>query len=92
MALVQPYGLDQPLMVSELLPPLTEFPSLTNEHIAHYEAALDAFIAGNWDDAYELLHQVPPTDRGKDFLLGYIIQNNHTPPPKWNGVIPLARK
>ena len=42
--------------------------------------------------AYELLHLIPPQDRAKDFLLGFIIQHNHTPPSNWKGVIPLASK
>jgi adenylate cyclase len=89
---VQPYGLDTPLEVSELLPPAAEYPLLSDAHLATYEQALDAFLAGDWNTAFELLHQVPPQDRGKDFLLGYIIQHNHTPPPHWDGVILLDSK
>jgi len=92
LARVQPYGLDTPLVVSELLPPATEYPVLGDEHLKYYEEALDAFLAGQWTTAYELLHRVPPQDRGKDFILGYIIQHNHTPPPNWNGVVPLDAK
>ncbi len=40
-----PYGLDTPLEVSELLPPVAEFPELTDEHLAFFEAAVDAFLA-----------------------------------------------
>ena len=28
----------------------------------------------------------------KDFLTVYIAQHNRTPPPDWDGVIPLASK
>ncbi|HEY8503829.1 MAG TPA: hypothetical protein VIL46_04560, partial [Gemmataceae bacterium] len=62
------------------------------EHLAHYEAALDAFLKGDWAAAYAELHQVPPSDLGKDILTGFIIQHNHTPPPGWDGVIPLTSK
>jgi len=92
LALVKPYGLETPVMVSELLPPQDQHPDLTDEHLAHYEAALDAFIKGDWSAAYERLHLVPPQDLGKDILTGFIIQHNHTPPAGWNGVIALANK
>ena len=55
-------------------------------------AALDAFLAGDWNEAYGLLHRVPPDDRGKDVLTEFILKNNRTPPPGWDGVIPLASK
>ena len=92
LALVKPYGLETPVMVSELLPPAIQCPLLSDEHLTHYEAALDAFLKGDWMVAYEQLHQVPPQDHGKDLLLGFILQHNHTPPPGWNGVIPLESK
>ncbi len=92
LAVVQPYGIDAPLTVSELLPPLSEYPLLSDLHLAQYEAALDAFLKGDWTKTYELLHLIPPQDRAKDFLLGFIIQNNHAPPANWNGVIPLSSK
>ena len=46
----------------------------------------------DWVKAYELLHKLPPQDRGKDLLTGFILQYNHTPPPNWEGVIPLLNK
>ncbi len=92
LALVRPYGLETPLMVSELLPPQEQYPSLTEEHVACYEAALEAFLKGDWGTAYEQLHRVPPDDLGKDLLTGFIIQHNHTPPAGWDGVISLVSK
>jgi adenylate cyclase len=92
LARVKPYGMDTPLIVSELLPPADQYPALSDEHLASYEAALDAFLKGDWSTAYTCLHQVPPQDLGKDFLTGFIIQHNHTPPPGWDGVIPLSSK
>jgi adenylate cyclase len=92
LAVVKPYGLDTPLEVSELLPPEDEFPELTDQHIAEYEAALAAFQAGDWSRSFELLHRVPATDRVKDFLTVFIAQHNRTPPPGWDGVIPLQSK
>jgi adenylate cyclase len=78
--------------VSELLPPASSYPVLTDEQIAHYEEALQAFLDGQWNQAYELLHQVPPQDRGKDFLTSLIIEHDHTPPATWDGIVPLQAK
>ena len=39
-----------------------------------------------------MLEAFPPQDRGKDLLTGFILQYNHTPPPNWDGVIPLTSK
>ncbi len=92
LAKVLPYGLETPLVVTELIPPTGPDSVLTDAHLADYEEALDAFMKGDWVRAYELLHQLPPQDRGKDLLTGYILQFNHTPPPGWDGVVPLTGK
>jgi adenylate cyclase len=68
LARVKPYGLDTPVIVTELLPPIGTEDAPSNEDIAAYEAALDSFLAGDWNAAYKLLHQLPPDDRGKDVL------------------------
>jgi adenylate cyclase len=91
-ARVKPYGLENALTVTELLPPVAELPELSDAHIGYYESALDALVAGRWPEAYELLHKVPPEDRAKDFLTVYIAQHNRVAPPGWDGVIPLSRK
>jgi adenylate cyclase len=91
-ARVRPFGMDAAVEISELLPPLDQFPQLTDEAIADYEAALDAFEARRWSQAFELLHRVPAVDRVKDFLTVYIAQHNRTPPRGWDGVISLASK
>ncbi|MBN1911494.1 MAG: adenylate/guanylate cyclase domain-containing protein [Pirellulales bacterium] len=92
LAVVRPYGLDTPLEISELLPPEEDHPQLTNEHLACYEAALDAFLEGDWSSALRRLHQVPTDDLVTDFLTVYIGRHNRTPPRGWDGVIPLERK
>jgi hypothetical protein len=33
-----------------------------------------------------------PNVSGKDLLTGYILQFNHTPPPGWEGIVPLTVK
>jgi adenylate cyclase len=92
LAVVKPYGMNTAVEVSELLPPAKDYPELADEHIQSYEGALDAFLAGDWSEALELLHRVPAKDRVKDFLTIFIAQHNRTPPPGWNGVVPLSSK
>lgn len=92
LAIVKPYGLDTPLEVSELLPPVSQYPLLTDEHIAIYETALEKFLARQWAAAFELLHHIPAEDEVKDFLTVYIAEHNRRPPMHWDGVIPLESK
>jgi adenylate cyclase len=92
LAVVTPVGLDTPLTVYELLPPVSEYPVLTDEHLRRYEAALDAFVAGRWSQALEFLHSVPTEDTTKDFLEEFILRHRRAPPANWQGIIPLDRK
>lgn len=92
LAKVKPYGLATPLMATELVPPVGAGGVLTDEDIAVYEKALDAFLLGDWNTAYKLLHVVPADDRGKDLLTEFILKTNRTPPTGWTGVIPLGSK
>lgn len=92
LARVKPYGMDTPIEVAELLPPVEAFPELDDAAISNYESALDAFLAGHWKEANQLLHLVPASDPVKDFLTVFIAQHNRVPPPDWNGVIPLTSK
>lgn len=91
-AVVRPYGMTTPIMVSELLPSAADDPDLTDEHLAHYDRALNEFLAGHWSEAIELLHYLPAKDRVKDFLTVYIMEHDRTPPPNWDGVIQLLTK
>jgi len=91
-AVVRPYGMEMPLEVAELLPPADQYPQLSDEQIALYEAGLDAFLAGRWSQAYQYLHQLPADDQVADFLTAFITQHNRMPPPQWNGVISLQTK
>lgn len=89
-AVVRPRGLSAAVPVRELLPPEEEFPDLQQQHITAYESALESLLARDWATAFEHLHEVPPTDRVKDFLTVFIAQNARTPPPDWDGVIPVG--
>lgn len=89
---VRPYGMESALMVSELLPPGDQDPTLSDQNVADFDLAVDSLVAGRWSEALELLHKVPAKDRAKDFLTIFIVQNNYEPPAKWDGVIPMPSK
>jgi len=91
-AKVSPYGMEAAIEISELLPPEDQFPQLSNQHLAVGEKALDAFLAGDWASAYDLLRRMPTEDRVSDFLTVYIAQHNRSAPPGWDGAIRLSAK
>ena len=88
---VQPVGMEQPLTISELLPPESE-DTISDEQIILYEKALDTFIAGEWTESIDLLGELPIRDRGKDFLMIHIAQHHYEPPSDWNGTVVLTSK
>jgi hypothetical protein len=92
LARVRPVGMAQPLDLFELLPPAGEPGAWADDHLASYAAALAAFEASDWPQALQLLHQVPPEDEAKDFLMLFIARHSRTPPAGWDGVIPLEAK
>jgi adenylate cyclase len=92
LAVVTPAGMGTPVTVYELLPPASECPGMTDEHLRRYETALDAFGGGNWSQALECLHDVPTDDTAKDFLEEFILRHRRVPPANWQGIIPLDRK
>lgn len=92
LAKVLPVGLETPLIVSELVPSITDLPDLTDAHLARYEQGVDDFIAGHWEAAYRCLHDMPATDRAQDFLLALIAQHNRKAPVDWDGIVRLQNK
>ena len=82
-------GETSPTKVSELLPPVQLDPSLSDEQIEQYEAAVDELREGNWTKAVKHLDRMPIEDRAKDFLMIFIALNDYEPPPDWDGVIKL---
>lgn len=89
--LIRPAGIDTPIEVSELLPPEAQS-QISDAHIQDFDAAVDAFIAGDWDTTRELLSHMPARDRARDFLLMQIARHSYEPPVDWDGVITLATK
>jgi adenylate cyclase len=92
LARVLPYGSERPLTVSELLPSHEDLPELSDADLANYETAVAEFSSGNWDEAYRLLHRLPPEDRAPDFLNQLITSHNRVPPAGWDGVVKLPTK
>jgi adenylate cyclase len=92
LARVLPYGSERPLVVSELLPSASDLPELSDEDLATYEAAFEAFSAGRWDEAYRLLHRLPAEDRAPDFLNPIITSQNRVAPPGWDGIVKMPSK
>jgi adenylate cyclase len=89
---VLPYGMDNSLVVSELVPALQKLPQLTDQHLADFEAGLDKFIAGDWAEAWRYLHSMPADDRAQDFLAMQITQHDRTAPGDWDGIVSMKKK
>jgi len=92
LARVLPYGMETPVLVSELVPSQRDFPELRDDHIAEFERGVEHFIAGRWEEAYRSLHAMPPGDRAQDFLLHHITQFGRIAPPTWDGIVRLPGK
>jgi adenylate cyclase len=92
LAKVLPYGMETPVLVSELLPPESDSPDLTDGHLQQYERAVDHFLEGRWEEAYRSLHDMPASDLAQDFLGMMIAQHSRVAPPDWDGVIRLPTK
>lgn len=92
LAKVRPVGMQLPLVVHQLLPPASTPGTISDAGIKAYESALDALLALRWEEAFELLHDVPASDRVKDFLTVFIASHGRTAPENWDGVISLNKK
>ena len=80
------------LEVSELLAPYGAGCQLTDTQIVDFEHAVDAVTSGRWQEAMELLNNMPVEDRTKDFLMIFIAMNQYEPPLDWDGVIQMTQK
>jgi adenylate cyclase len=89
---IRPRGLDEPVRVSQLLPPAQDCPSLQDDDLRRFEAAVDDVAAGNWGEALEKLDRLPMSDRTKDFMMLFVATHDYVPPPNWDGVFTLITK
>jgi adenylate cyclase len=91
LAIVRPDGFANRIEVSQLLPPVSVGGSTSDEDVALYEEALDWFVEGRWEKAFERLHRVSADDRAKDFLTATILRYGRIPPSGWDGVIEIGK-
>jgi adenylate cyclase len=89
---VLPYGMDRPLLVSELVPAEHRSPLLTDQHLADFEKGVTSFIAGQWGDAWKYLHRMPAEDRAQDYLSMLITQHDRKSPADWDGIVRMKKK
>lgn len=89
---VLPYGMDRPLLVSELVPAEHRMPLLTDQHLADFEKGVTSFIAGQWGDAWKFLHRMPAEDRAQDYLSMLITQHDRKSPADWDGIVRMKKK
>jgi adenylate cyclase len=91
LAQVRPVGMQLPVKISELLPPVGH-PSAPSELLVRdYNVAYQDFCAGNWQQAARRL-KLLTQDGSARFLLRFIEKHNLQPPSPWDQVIPLATK
>lgn len=91
LATVRVAGMTTPVDVHQLVIPSEEHPALSSQQITQYQISWEAFAAGQWDEAYRLLHELPVWDRPKDVLLRIILQHNRVPPPDWDGILEFPK-
>lgn len=89
---VLPYGMDRPLLVSELVPAEHRMPMLTDHHLVDFEKGVTSFIAGQWGDAWKFLHRMPAEDRAQDYLSMLITQHDRKSPADWDGIVRMKKK
>lgn len=92
LARVHLVGLERPIDVSELLPPARECTEVSDGHLAAYQAALNAFEAGDWQFARTRLGAIETSDPAIDFLASFMERQGGAPPLNWDGAISLRSK
>jgi adenylate cyclase len=92
LARVQPYGMNETFFISELLPPAAVEPGGLNEQQRlDYQAALESFLEGRWQDTPRYLRYLAQ-DGASALLLNYIKERPKGPPEGWDGVIRMESK
>lgn len=87
-AMVRPAGALHPVWTYELRAP-SQRAALSVDDLRAYERGAEAFTTGNWEAALSELQRVPATDRVKDVVMRFILERRRTPPPGWDGVLPV---
>ena len=77
--------------IHQLVVPTEGQPVLNEAELRQSRIAWDAFIAGQWDIAYEQLHRLPAWDRPKDVLLQKILMHHRSAPVDWDGILSFEK-
>jgi class 3 adenylate cyclase len=86
---VRAKGFDAPIPAYELYSALS--PSVNDWQLPDWEAAVDQFTQGKWQDAYDLLSQLFADDPAAQCLMRVMNETDLVPPPEWDGsFVPAA--
>ncbi|HVM31608.1 MAG TPA: adenylate/guanylate cyclase domain-containing protein [bacterium] len=83
----QPAGMTVALDLFEIHPQPAD-----DKNAKAFAAGLKAFEIGAWEDAYEILDHLPPSDRPARYLKTLAEMHRRRPPKEWKGIIELAEK
>ena len=92
---VRPYGMSKHLLIHEILPTagVADVGAIAENQRMNYEAALDRFIAGEWEKSDNLLAKASLHNDGpSQFLRAYMRDRQLRPPDDWTGVIQMLGK
>lgn len=84
-------GMTKAVEIHQLVVPIEGHPVLSESEMRQSRLAWDAFIAGEWDTAYEQLHRLPAWDRPKDVLLQKILMHHRVAPDDWDGILSFEK-
>jgi adenylate cyclase len=91
-ATIKPFGMTQPVTVSELLPSAAACNEINDESIAIYEKALQHFNKNEWQASRDILNSLPQCDSLAQFLLSQINLNADGKQTVSDGVIVMTTK
>lgn len=91
LACLRPAGVQDSVHAYALIPSQDAELALTGEQLRAHEAAVEAIISNRWDEAKELLLQLPLTDGPANFLRN-ALANLGEVPADWDGAINMEDK
>ncbi len=83
LGLVRAKGFPDPLWAHELYSAMT--PSVQDFQLADWTTVVEAFTAGEWGDAYDVLAQQFSADPGAHCLMRVMDKTKRRAPPDWDG-------
>jgi len=86
---VQPYGLQSPTTIYQLL---GSHDNLDADYLTRFAAILSLVESGDWKNALTKLKTVEKPDPARDFLISFIQSHGNTAPDDWSGVISFETK